>query len=353
MFPGWDENNDLISDFNQNDNEDRPNLIPDYEEPFLRFHADRPEFLYGTDMNHNGTVDRFENDEEPDYPYKRDREGYNLFAGAYATPHTRALVGRMNIEQLSDDRRNVANYLIVAADIDHFRWGRWRLFEDLRRVRDTIEDDLLQWLQPAGSRGTLQLVEDQLPARDTWINTTWLGWNQKVSAKLEHSHKIKWQWYHQLDDKLDLRFRGIRRDGSFLGMINKVEYVWDLGRWTFVPRWKSEFRREVPVEESKSKRRELSELFMGMVRFPLLEKSFVEWGVEYELFKQLRDPAPADSEDDFTGLTSAVQLRNASAYQGYDLMTTVGFELSRRNPKGLKAEVTTRSFITIYAGVEL
>ncbi len=214
VFPGWDENNDLISDFNQNDNEDRPNLIPDYEEPFLRFHADRPEFLYGTDMNHNGTVDRFENDEEPDYPYKRDREGYNLFAGAYA---------------------------IVAADIDHFRWGRWRLFEDLRRVRDTIEDDLLQWLQPAGSRGTLQLVEDQLPARDTWINTTWLGWNQKVSAKLEHSHKIKWQWYYQLDDKLDLRFRGIRRDGSFLGMINKVEYVWDLGRWTFVPRWKSEF----------------------------------------------------------------------------------------------------------------
>ena len=92
-----------------------------------------------------------------------------------------------------------------------------------------------------GPRGTLQLVEDQLPARDTWINTTWLGWNQKVSAKLEHSHKIKWQWYYQLDDKLDLRFRGIRRDGSFLGMINKVEYVWDLGRWTFVPRWKSEF----------------------------------------------------------------------------------------------------------------
>ncbi len=107
------------------------------------------------------------------------------------------------------------------------------------------------------------------------------------------------------------------------------------------------------MEEFKSKRRELSELFMGMVRFPLLEKSFVEWGVEYELFRQLRDPPPADSEDDFTGLTSAVQLRNASAYQGYDLMTTVGFEISRRNPKGLKAEVTTRSFITIYAGVEL
>ena len=66
IFPGLDENNDFISDFNQNDNENSPNLIPDYEEPFLRFYTDRPEFLYGMDMNHNGWIDRFENDEEAD-----------------------------------------------------------------------------------------------------------------------------------------------------------------------------------------------------------------------------------------------------------------------------------------------
>ena len=37
IFPGWDENNDFISDFNQNDNNDSPNRIPDYEEPFSAF----------------------------------------------------------------------------------------------------------------------------------------------------------------------------------------------------------------------------------------------------------------------------------------------------------------------------
>ena len=34
VFPGWDENNDFVPDFNQNDNYFRTNDIPDYEEAF-------------------------------------------------------------------------------------------------------------------------------------------------------------------------------------------------------------------------------------------------------------------------------------------------------------------------------
>ena len=71
VFPGFDENNDLRSDFNQNNN-----LLPDYDEPFLRYHVDPPEFLFGMDMNHNTVIDRFENDDEADYPYKKDHRGY-------------------------------------------------------------------------------------------------------------------------------------------------------------------------------------------------------------------------------------------------------------------------------------
>ena len=67
-FPGWDQNNDFVPDFNQNDNLVKTNIIPDYEEPFLRFGVDRPEFLFGVDMNNNFWVDQYENDEEPDYP---------------------------------------------------------------------------------------------------------------------------------------------------------------------------------------------------------------------------------------------------------------------------------------------
>ena len=81
VFPGYDENRDFISDFNQNSTVDRVNFFPDYDEPFLRYAADRPEFLFGIDLNNNGWVERFENDQEPDYPHKRDHWGYNVFGG--------------------------------------------------------------------------------------------------------------------------------------------------------------------------------------------------------------------------------------------------------------------------------
>ena len=68
VFPGLDENVDFVSDFNQNDSEDLPNLVPDYDEPFLRYSTDRPEYLFGIDMNNNIWVDRFENDDEADFP---------------------------------------------------------------------------------------------------------------------------------------------------------------------------------------------------------------------------------------------------------------------------------------------
>ena len=84
IFPGWDENNDFISDFNQNDNSTITNYIPDYEEPFLRYAVDRPEYLFGIDLNNNGWIDRFEDDDLPDYPYKVDRRGYNAFLGVDA-----------------------------------------------------------------------------------------------------------------------------------------------------------------------------------------------------------------------------------------------------------------------------
>ena len=177
IFPGWDENNDFISDFNQNDNEDSPNLIPDYEEPFLRYYADRPEFLYGLDMNHNGTIDRFENDEEADLPYRRDRQGYNVFGGAHLLPGVRLMLGRMDMRRLAAAERNEALYGILTLDRDFNRWGRVRLFQDLRQVRDHIADPVLLWRQRPNTRGGLYGVED--PPRSAQYRyrhvVVWLG----------------------------------------------------------------------------------------------------------------------------------------------------------------------------------
>lgn len=352
IFPGWDENNDFISDFNQNDNEDSPNLIPDYEEPFLRFHTDRPEFLYGLDMNHNGWIDRFENDEEADLPYKKDRRGYNLYGGTHFGPQVRLTVGRQRIQQISDKRRNLATYMILTFDRDEPAWGRLTFFQDLRRVKDSIRDNLFQWVQLPNTRGGMRLISDPLAAPDTWINTTWLGLDFKKMRGLKLSAKLKWQFYHQLEDKVALEQRDLRQDAYFRGLIGKAEYSFNWGNVTFVPRWKSELRHQADVLLSVPQRSEWTHLFAGLLRFPAFRSSFVETGMEYEIFQQRRKLLPPGALDSFRGLVATAQLSNLSEYQGYRLTTVLGFELARRRFEFGEVETRTRGFVTIYAGVE-
>jgi hypothetical protein len=352
IFPGWDENNDFVSDFNQNDSPDSPSRLPDYEEPFLRFHTDRPEFLYGVDMNHNGTIDRFENDEEADYPYKLDREGFNLYGGTYLGPQTRLTVGHSRIQQLSDDREAETTYLLVTSERQWRGRARLRLFQDLRKVEDNIRDDLVQWVQPPNSRGELQPVLDALPAQDTWVNTTWLGFDLDPIAGLKLKNAVKWQFLRQLDSDNDLLLRGMRQGSSFFGLINKAEYQVQLGKYTLIPAWKSEFRRQTPTLSKDARRRELSQIFLVIGRLPLFLSSYIEVGAEYHIFRQLQNPTPPRADDSFNEQTFLGQLTDISDYQGYRLTTVLGFSVSRQHFKIEGTRTITRGFLTVYAGIE-
>ena len=352
IFPGWDENNDLISDFNQNDTHSSPNRVPDYEEPFLRFHTDRPEFLYGIDQNHNGWIDRFENDEEADLPYKRDRKGYNLYVGAFLHPDLRATAGRQRIAQRSDHRRAHADYLMLAGDHYFTNWGRARVFQDLRRVKDDIFDHLVQWTQLPNTQGELVPTPDVLPAQNTVVNTTWLGFDFDRWPGFKFANMFKWQSYHQRDPSTALLLRGQREDGSFLGLINKAEYRLQLGKLTLRPACKSEFRREVPVLRSQPERKEWSQLLLAVGRVSVLHSSYLEAGIEYHNFWQLREPTPPGAEDSFWETTTVAQLTNISDYQGYKLTTVLGFDVTRRYQEVEGTRTRTRGFLTVYAGVE-
>ena len=152
VFPGYDENNDLVSDFNQNDNG-----MPDYLEPFVRYDVDPLEFLYGTDMNNNTVIDRFENDEEADYPYPRDHRGYNLYGGAEIKPGSRIMVGRMREWLLSSNRRNEALYGLLTLTHEVPRHGlQVQLYNGLRRVKDNIPEDIILWVQSPRTRGDMR-----------------------------------------------------------------------------------------------------------------------------------------------------------------------------------------------------
>jgi hypothetical protein len=349
VFPGWDENNDFIPDFNQNDNGSVINIIPDYEEPFLRQHVDRPEFLYGIDANNNGWVDRFENDNQPDFPYKRDREGFNVYGGANLTPEIRLTVGHTRESRITSNQQNNATYGLITVDADHPTWGRLKVLEVLKSVKDNIPDDLLQW----NSRNTLRdsrnvEVIDPLLGRDALYNSFYIGHTYSPLEALTFKNSLKYDLWNQRLDSTERAEFGLGEEEFFFGILNKADYLIELSKIRILPRWKSEYRRQTYDLFSGDNREELTEIFGTIIERPMLRRTTVSAGVEYVLFKDLKDKI-----NNFQSFITATQITNVAEYQGYVLTTQVGLKFDARDFKDpdIKTRTVTEGFITVYAGL--
>ena len=343
VFPGIDEDNDDISDFNRNFN-----TQPDYAEPFLRFEVDPPEFLFGMDMNSNGVIDRFEDDGEADYPYKLGRRGINTYAAVEILPRTTVMVGYLDQRLLETARENQAAYLLLTAkkDFPAKDFSAW-LIANPRKVQDDIPDDVLLWRDLPGTRGRSIFTRDLLPARDAFVNTTYL--EVHYDRYLPLTAKVKHEFYQQLGNQQDEL-----RNQSFLGIVAKGEYSTHIRGWTVVPKWKQLYNNEVPAQRSAPKIRELTEIFsLQAVRRINRNMRFIA-GAECELFNNLRpkpDPLPSGYLLDGTTWVLAGQVANDSAYLGYALTANIGARWIRKNLDGSPASSELLSFITVYAGL--
>ena len=379
VFPGWDENNDFISDFNQNDNTNVPNTIPDYDEPFLRHGVDRPEFLFGIDLNNNNYIDRFEDDDLPDYPYKADRKGSNLFAGLHLTPESRLFVGRIDEEMYSDKRHNRGTYALLTYDRRYPGFGRLRVFDMLRRMEDTIPDDRRE-PTPFRNAPAQAVVSDILPAPDTWINSLWLGLDYSALPNLSFVNKVKYEFYNQKNNAEDISGRPLDGVTNFFGLINKVAYRISLGGLDIDPKLKSEFLHQEGFAREDDDRKHWMGSATLLATVPILRRSALTAGLELVQFEERAvdetihdrgDPAydPAQQlvgvTGDFRSAIFAFQLSNSAHYLGYRLTTQLGFRIGRTSNelieldsegeafgKVKEGETETVSFITIYAGVD-
>ena len=346
VFPGYDENLDFISDFNQNDSEDLPNLVPDYDEPFLRYGTDRPEYLFGLDMNNNIWVDRFENDDEPDFPYPRDHRGYNIYGGVNLLPGIRLTVGRTDERLIAGDGENATNYVLFTLERDYPGLGRLKIYENFRIAKDTIENDLRQWSE--FERRNVPTI-DPLAAQDTWINSTFLSFKYTKIEDVNFATKFKYDRWHQNERQPDLR-----EDYTFLGLINKVDLERKVANVDLMPRIKNELRLESPALRSDPKRRENAVQLSLLARWPVFSSSSMQAGVEYTIFNQLRQSETAVKEgllDDFTEIVGAMQFSNNTSYLGYHLVTKMGMRLTRRAIDD-ESETGRVAFATVYAGLE-
>ena len=347
VFPGLDENNDLITDFNEN-----VNLTPDYEEPFLRHYIDPPDFLFGVDMNHNTVVDRFENDEEADYPYKKGHRGWNIYGGGELYPGVNITAGRNHEWLIAGEETSEALYLMVSGLRDVPGIGKFEVFHVLKFVEDTISDNLLQWVQRPGSIGGLQPFDDPLITEDTMVNQSFVGWKY-THGNLTFMNKLRFDHFKQRGaaaDRLD--------DSSFIGVINKADYPVEIGRnITLIPRWKNIWRKRSQPRTSQLGINELSEIISLSAVFPVLTKSRVEVGVEAIVFRNaeaIPDPLPPEYIDDFIGKVFTLQYTNRVQYQGYSITSNVGFQVNDINFGNLQdLDVSnTIAFIELFAGLE-
>ena len=391
VFPGYDENQDFISDFNQNSIWDRQDFYPDYDEPFLRYRVDRPEFLFGIDLNNNGWVERFENDDEPDYPYKKDHWGHNVYGGVEIVPGAEARVGQLRQEMNKNDRENKTTYGILS--VEHSRpWGRVRAFDMLKKAEDTIPDDLVQWTIPRAelgqaslSPGRLEQVEDALAAEDTWINTLYGDYEYESPRGWATFHRFKWERWRQretdvtyqvdadgnqvldadgepivLFDPLGPKNRNGRETSGFVGLINKAEYSHQLGSVRINPRLKSEYLKESPFSLDLAKRKSWDAIFFFLLRFPVLRTTEVQTGFEQRYFHNLRgdedDLVAGALTGDFRGSALAIQLTNRGEYLGYQLTAQAGMRIDRRSLEvaaGDRQSITSGlTFLSIFAGLD-
>ncbi|HDI00421.1 MAG TPA: hypothetical protein ENF74_05475 [Firmicutes bacterium] len=334
VFPGLDENNDLISDFNEN-----MNYQPDYEEPFLRYSVDRPEFLFGLDMNHNTVIDRFENDDEPDYPYKRDHRGYNFYGGVEVLDGVKVTVGHSYERLLSSKKESRSTYGLFTLKRSFPAVGDWRAFANLQSVRDNIPDDLIQWVQTPGTKGSMQPFQDPLVAQNTLIGTFYTDFHYLGLPRSNFITKLKYEFYRQRSSR-----EGQRRLSRFFGWINKLDHTIEYGNLRIQPRIKTEYWYREPFFKVKPKERVLTVNPSLILKRPLIGRATLELGGEY-----LKSFDFEGEERDFYTWIYAIQLSNESDYMGYKLTAKVGF---RMEATFLKEETKSSSiaFVSLYAG---
>jgi len=343
VFPGIDENNDDISDFNRNFNRE-----PDYAEPFLRYEVDPPDFLFGMDMNNNTVIDRFEDDSQADYPYKLGHRGFNAYLGLEIMPETNLMIGRLDERLLNTARENESTYLLLTTKKEMpEKHLRLRLVVNPRKVKDDIPDDVFLWTDTPGTRGAAVYTRDQLVARDVFVNSTYF------EAQYDRFFPFVTKVKHDLYKLLGEHDAG-RRDQSFFGIINKGEYPVSFGKWEFLPRWKQLYSSRTPTDRGVLETQELTEIFSLQATRDINRNLNFTAGAEYELFYNLRertDPLPPGYIEDGKTLILAGQVANNSSYLGYALTTNVGLRWVREDLFGSPAASELFSFITVFAGL--
>ena len=228
VFPGFDMDGDLVVDFDRN-----RNAVEDYIEPFIGYDSLPPEFDFGIDFNNNLVPDYRENDDQADYPYRRDQRGWHLFYDLSTRPWwlNKVRVGAFAADEIEGGHKSRVQYSVIGVTTEAPNW--WTKGRNvLKRVQDDIADDVYRIVLTEDAVVNSHYNEpsrvpprDFLPMRNSIVNTSWLETAWLPVAGLQVANVFKYAINRRLDDK--------NRDGVLLqeaetrhnfSMVNKISY---------------------------------------------------------------------------------------------------------------------------------
>ena len=379
IFPGLDENNDLIPDSDQNFNG-----IPDWTEPILFYDADPPDFIYGIDFNNNGIVDYRENDALPDYPYPRDRQGVHMVAtkkglgrwGKWAS------VGYYTIKEPAGGGEAKAMYARYEHNFISPYLGKIRINEDIKQVQDSIRDDVYVW----EDRGFTQRIPSPVPhlkgpmieakdlnsqifppdvdplnMRNSLVNTLFISSTFRQFSNLNVINNIQWIRNSQAEDEFD---DGTQQEANVLStftMVNRFDYTINAGNLNIRPMFKHLFLREHSsgLEDAGGEDKGIIDSFsiyapIIRTRFDLTAKSNLQLGFQGFPFWRYTYIDLKDDNNNFKEWTLVLMMSNRSDHYGYNLASQFGFiRTSREYDDATRASDSfdnSRLFFDIVAG---
>ncbi|NKB72368.1 MAG: hypothetical protein GKR89_35275 [Candidatus Latescibacteria bacterium] len=236
VYPGLDLNGDHVLDHDRN-----RNAVEDYLEAFIGFDSDPPEFVYGIDLNNNLVPDFRENDDEADYPYRRDQHGVHLFYDLANKPWWMSLVrmGWYKSEEIVGGHQMDSFYarLGLAAETPTF-WLQFR--DDVKRVRDDIADDIYRVVPifDAGGTATRDAVAlnqlynqptqppppDIMPMLNSLVNTAHLDSRWLPAQGLQVANSFKYVVNRKLEESRAGQVLQEEETLHNFSMVNKVSY---------------------------------------------------------------------------------------------------------------------------------
>ncbi|MFP6638616.1 MAG: hypothetical protein VCC04_00120 [Myxococcota bacterium] len=367
VFPGLDEDGDLSPD-----NDKDRNAVPDWTEPFLLYDSDPASFAYGIDFNNNGRPDFRENDDHPDYPIRKDQEGYHAFLSLLDRPGLgRTSLGYYRMSEIAGAGEAKALYARMESSWLHHSGFGVEFNDDVKLVEDDVSDNVYEWV--TGDTSSFANVysvinpppPDPLVMRKSIVNTAFVRLSYRPTSafgvRTDVLHFVNRQ--RELQEAQEIEETGELEDAdvlvqegntfSELAVISRAEYrvFWNkLEFWAGVKYGLQEGRRGQAWDKASTR------LFAPIFKttYEIMDGIELQWGMSGMPLLPMRLTDNEDETRSYKERKMVLMLIGRSDnYEGANVGISVGLELHRKNYKKSGRELdfdTYATFVEIVVG---